>query len=55
MSKSLVYLLVFVGGAIGSYAPVLFGQSAFSTISIIGGVIGSFAGIWAAYKLQDYL
>jgi hypothetical protein len=55
MSKGLVYLLIFVGGVIGSYVPVIFGQSAFSAVSIIGGVIGSLAGIWAAFKLYDYL
>jgi hypothetical protein len=55
MTKGLVYLLVFVGGIIGSYVPVLFGQDAFSAISIIGGVIGSLAGIWAAVKLQNYI
>ena len=55
MTKGLVYLLIFIGGAIGSYVPVLFGQSAFSFISIIGGLVGSIAGVWAAVKLNDYM
>jgi hypothetical protein len=55
MTKGLVYLLIFLGGAIGSYIPVLFGQDMFSLASIIGGILGSFAGIWAAVKLNDYM
>lgn len=55
MSKGLIYFAVFIGGLIGSYIPVLFGQSYFSAISIIGSVVGSLAGIWAAVKLKDYI
>ena len=55
MTKGLVYLLIFVGGAIGSYIPALFGQDMFSLASIIGGAIGSIAGIWAAVKLNNYM
>jgi len=54
MSKKLVYLLSVVGGTIGSYIPVLFGSSGFSAASMIGFVIGSFAGIYAGIKLSDY-
>jgi hypothetical protein len=51
--KGLIYLGVIIGGLIGSYIPVLFGQSAFSFVSILGGTIGSFAGLWVAYKLTS--
>jgi hypothetical protein len=53
MNKGLLYLCITVGGIIGSYIPVLFGASGLSLISILGGAIGSFAGIWAAIKLND--
>jgi gas vesicle protein len=53
MTKSWIYLGIFVGGAIGTYVPVLFGQSAFSLASIIGGLVGSIAGIWAAVKISN--
>jgi hypothetical protein len=50
--KGLIYLGITVGGIIGSYIPViLFHQGSFSVSSIIGGAIGSFAGLWAGYKL----
>jgi Na+/glutamate symporter len=55
MTKGLVYLLIFLGGAIGSYIPALFGQDMFSPASIIGGIIGSIVGIWAAVKLNSYM
>jgi phage tail tape-measure protein len=49
--KGLIYLGIFVGGTIGSYIPVLFGQGIFSAASIIGSAVGSFVGLWAGYKL----
>jgi hypothetical protein len=50
--KGLIYLGITVGGIIGAYLPiVLFHQDSFSAVSIIGGTIGSFAGLWAGYKL----
>lgn len=51
MTKGLVYLLIFVGGFIGSYIPVLWGDDFFSLWSIVFGTIGSFVGVWAAYKI----
>lgn len=54
MSKGSVYFLIFIGSTIGSYIPVLFHQSFFSAASIIGGLIGSFAGIWAAITINNY-
>ena len=39
-------------GILGSYVPVLFGDSDFfSGWSILGGMIGGFVGIWVGYKL----
>jgi hypothetical protein len=49
--KSLIYLGIFVGGTIGSYIPTFFGQDMFSAASLIGTVVGSFAGLWAGYKI----
>jgi hypothetical protein len=47
----LIWIFIAVGGFIGSYIPVLFGVSEFSAWSILGGVIGSLAGIWAFKKI----
>jgi len=54
MNKGLMYLFILVGGAIGSYIPVLLGQSAISIASIVGGGVGAIAGVWAAWKLNNY-
>jgi uncharacterized membrane protein YeaQ/YmgE (transglycosylase-associated protein family) len=51
--KGLIYLGIFVGGTIGSYIPVLFGQDMFSFASILGSAIGSFIGLWAGYKIGE--
>ncbi len=54
--KFLIYTGIFVGGTIGSYIPVLFGQGWFSFDSILGSAVGSFAGLWAGYKIgKNYL
>jgi uncharacterized membrane protein YeaQ/YmgE (transglycosylase-associated protein family) len=53
--KGLIYLGITVGGIIGSYIPVLFGQDGFSFISLVGGTIGSFVGLWAGYKIGQNL
>jgi len=51
--KSLIYLGIFVGGAIGSYIPVLFGQDVFSAAGILAGAVGSFLGLWVGYKIGN--
>lgn len=50
-TKPLIWIGMFVGGAIGGYVPVLFGADAFSFSSIIGNMLGGLAGIWAGFKL----
>ncbi len=51
MSKGYFYLCAGIGSLAGSYLPVLFGSSFFGGWSILGGLIGGLAGIWAATKL----
>jgi len=47
MSKSLLTLMATIGGAIGAYVPVLFGDTELlDGWGILGGVIGGLAGIW---------
>lgn len=48
----LVWLLIGVGGFIGGYIPVLLGADGLSLWSLIGGTVGSIAGIWA-YRALD--
>jgi hypothetical protein len=54
MDKKLMYLLTTVGGAIGSYGPVLlFHANSFGAVSVLGGMFGGIAGILLAYKLSQ--
>ncbi len=55
MSKGFMWLLITIGSTVGSYIPVLWHAGFFSVASILGGLIGAFAGVWAAYKLGDYI
>jgi hypothetical protein len=54
MGKMFIYGGITIGSLIGSYIPVwLFHVDAFSAISIIGGALGSFVGLWAGYKANQ--
>lgn len=56
MVKLLIYIGIFAGSIIGSYLPVLlFNVGMLSFISIIGGVLGSFVGLFAGYYLAQTL
>jgi hypothetical protein len=56
MSKGLMMLSITICGGIGSYIPViLWHAGGLSGWSIIGGLIGSIAGIWVAFKLNEYI
>jgi hypothetical protein len=47
MNKKVIMLFATVGGLVGGYLPVLFGDSNFfDAWSILGGTIGGILGIW---------
>lgn len=49
-----MYLLISVGSIIGAYAPViLFHVDPLGLLSVLGGVVGSIAGIFVAYRLSE--
>jgi hypothetical protein len=50
-SKKLIYLFMTIGGTVGGYVPALWGDSFFSMTSVLLGAIGSFIGIYIAFKL----
>lgn len=55
MSKGFMYLFITIGSTVGSYIPVLWHAGLFSAASILGGLVGALAGVWAAYKLGNYI
>ena len=52
MSK-LIMLGAIVGSTVGSFVPMLWGDSELSMSSVIFGAIGGFVGIWLGYKLSQ--
>lgn len=40
-----------IGGTLGAYVPLLWGDSAFSVTSVILSGIGGILGIWLGFKL----
>lgn len=52
-SKKIIYLGMIVGSAIGSYVPVLWGDSLLSFSSIILTAVGGFLGIWFGLKISQ--
>lgn len=54
--KLVIYSAVFLFGALGAYLPVwLFGAGMFDVISLLGGAIGSIAGVFIGYKVGQFL
>ncbi len=55
MSKSLLYICAAIGSIVGSYVPVLWHAGFLSMTSALGGFIGTVVGIWAAFKINNYV
>jgi len=49
--KGLVIFGMVVGSYLGSFLPILWGDSALSISSLLFGAIGGIFGIWASYKI----
>jgi ABC-type lipoprotein release transport system permease subunit len=52
--KGLIYGSVIIFSTIGGYIPSLWHAGFLSISGIIGGIIGTIFGIWAAIKLSSY-
>ncbi len=53
MNKTVLYLFISIGGAVGGYVPVLLGADAFSPWAILGSTIGGIVGIFAAKRVSE--
>ncbi len=53
MSKLTMYIIMSLSMGVGGYIPVLFGQSAFGGMSVLGTVIGGIFGIILYAKLRS--
>lgn len=52
MNKLPMYIIVSLGMGLGSYLPVLFGQSLLGGWSILGGFVGGICGVVLFAKLR---
>jgi gas vesicle protein len=54
MEKKFIFGGITVGGIVGAYLPVwLFHVDSLSFLSLLGGTIGSFVGLYAGYKFSQ--
>lgn len=51
--KSVIYVCMIIGSALGSYIPLLWGAGYFSFSSVILTAIGGFFGIWVGYRISS--
>lgn len=53
--KIMIYVGASIGGLVGAYIPILFMHAnGLSGWSLLGGFIGTIAGIWPGYKIGQY-
>jgi hypothetical protein len=55
MNKWLLYGSVFIFSSIGGYIPSLWHAGFLSASGIIGGIVGTAAGIWIAFQINNYV
>jgi outer membrane lipoprotein SlyB len=55
MSKTLIWIGLFVGSTAGGYLPALFGGGSLSMWGVLGSVIGGVAGVLGGHKLGQML
>jgi hypothetical protein len=54
--KTMIWIGIFIGSSVGGWLGALAAHGNWlSWQSIVGGAIGSFAGIWAGYKVGQNL
>lgn len=53
MSKGTITLFATLGGTIGAYIPMLFGDSGLGGWSVLGAFVGGLIGIYAGFKFSQ--
>jgi hypothetical protein len=53
MGRSAIGLFGGLGMFVGGYVPVLWGASSFSLQSLLFGMLGGIAGIWAGVRIAE--
>lgn len=53
MQRSLIWIGLTLGSAIGSFLPSIWGASPLSFEAVLLGAAGGIAGIWAGYRISQ--
>lgn len=51
MTRTFIWLGLFVGSTLGGFVPLLWGDDLFSMAGLLGSTIGGIAGIFGGYRL----
>ena len=52
-SKPIIWIGMFIGGTVGGFVPLLWGDSTFSMSGIFFNAVGAIVGIYFAFKLSN--
>lgn len=52
-SKPLIWIGMFIGGTVGGFVPMLWGDSSFSFSGIFFNAVGAIVGIYVAFRLSN--
>jgi hypothetical protein len=55
MDRKILFMCITVGSTIGGYLPTFLGQGDFSIASLLGGLVGGIAGVFAARRISESL
>jgi hypothetical protein len=55
MQKKFIWIGMFAGSALGNMLPTLWGGDALSLSGLFFSLLGGIAGIWAGYRLGQYM
>lgn len=53
-TKKIIWLFMFIGGAVGGYIPTLWGANSFSMTAILFNALGAMFGVWFGFKISRY-
>ena len=55
MERKFIWLGLIVGATAGNFVPLLWGESAVSMSGLFFAFVGGMVGIWAGYKMANWL
>ena len=53
MGRSVIGMCAFAGSVAGGFVPMLWGDSGFSPVSLLAGLLGAVGGLWLGVRLSD--